>query len=346
LGVVVFLLLIIPSSSQMRFRLTNMELSSLSKEGYRTQSNNTVFIFTSVYIGLAVLAFILYLIGGMPVLDAIEHAFSVVATGGFSSRNLSIGGFNSPFINISTIVLMVLSTVHFGVLYLTIVNRSLKPLKNPILKFYLGSMTIVSVIVVASLKFSGTASSWGDAAMSGVFQVVSYTSTTGFGVTDISLWPMFPCIILMYMCVQCGMAGSTTGGIKSDRTLLLFKAIRRQIRRQIYPYTVFGLKLGNRTIHDQEIYPHVLFVAVYFSFILLSTMLCMLFGQDVHDAIAGTIASLGNVGASFGSLGTYGNYNHVPTMVKFILTADMFMGRIEIYPVLAAISMIFSRRNR
>ena len=346
LGVVVFLLLIIPSSSQMRFRLTNMEISSLSKEGYRTQSNNTVFIFTSVYIGIAVAAFVLYVIGGMSPFDAICHAFSVCATGGFSTHGLSIGYFASPFIDIVTIIMMLLSSIHFGIIYLSVVNRSVKPLRNPVLRFYLGSLLIVCVLVVLSLKFCGAVSTWDSAVMKGVFQVVSYSSTTGFGNANVSLWPMFPCIILMYMCVQCGMAGSTTGGIKSDRAILLYKAIRRQIRRQIYPSTVFGIKLGNRTMQDQDIYPHILFVAVYFSFILISTMLCMLSGQGVNDAITGTIASLGNVGASFGDIGTYGNYNHVPTFVKFVFTADMFMGRIEIYPVLAAISMIFSRRNR
>ena len=346
LGVVVFLLLIIPSSSQIRFRLTNMELSSLSKEGYRSQSNKTVMIFTSVYLGLVALSTIIYFIGGMSLFDAVCNAFSVSATGGFCNNNLSIGGYNSNFISIATIVLMLLSSIHFGIIYMTVVNRSIKPLKNPVLRFYLGSVLIVSIAVVLSLKINGTAAGWGQALMDGSFQVVSYVSTTGFATADNSLWPMFPCILLMYMGVQCGMAGSTTGGIKSDRTLLLYKAIRRQIRRQIYPTSVFGLKMGQRTMQDEEIYPHVLYIAVFFSLIIISTMLCMLFGQDVHYAIAGTIASLGNVGPAFGELGTYGNYNHIPTMVKFIFTADMFMGRIEIYPVLAALSMMIPGRNR
>ncbi len=135
LGVVVFLLLIIPSSSPVRLRLTNMEISSLSREGYRSRTNKTVFIFTVVYLGLALASFLSYMVAGMPAFDALNHAFSVSATGGFSTKNLSIGAYGSPMVNAVTIVFMFLSSIHFGLIYMTVANRSLKPLNNPVLKF-------------------------------------------------------------------------------------------------------------------------------------------------------------------------------------------------------------------
>ncbi|HOE94727.1 MAG TPA: potassium transporter TrkG, partial [Candidatus Cryptobacteroides sp.] len=129
LGVVVFLLLLIPNTSPMRLRLTNLELSSLSKGGYRTRANQTVYIFTYVYLGLVVVSFLLYWAAGMSPFDAINHAFSVCATGGFSTKNYSIASFNSLPISLITMVFMFLSSTHFGLIWLALVKRSLKPFK-------------------------------------------------------------------------------------------------------------------------------------------------------------------------------------------------------------------------
>ena len=142
LGVVVFLLLIIPSSSQMRLRLTTLELSSLSKREYRSGANKTVYIFTYVYFGLTAASFLLYVLAGMSPFDAINHAMSVVATGGFSTRNASIGAYDSITIDLITMLFMVLSSVHFGMIFVAVVTRSLKPFKNEIFKFYLSMMVV------------------------------------------------------------------------------------------------------------------------------------------------------------------------------------------------------------
>ena len=135
LGVVVFLLLIIPNSSPVRLRLTNMELSSLSRDDYRSRANKTVFIFAWVYLGICALAFVSYWLAGMSPFDAINHAFSVCATGGFSTRNLSIGHFRSELISVLTIVFMYLASIHFGLIFMTLANRTLRPLNNPVLKY-------------------------------------------------------------------------------------------------------------------------------------------------------------------------------------------------------------------
>lgn len=154
LGVVVFLLLIIPSSSPMRLRLTNMEVSSLSREGYKSRTNKTVWIFAAVYLGLAVVSFLSYWAAGMSAFDAINHAFSVISTGGFSTKNLSIASFDSNLINILTIIFMFFSSVHFGLIYMVFATRSLRPLNNPVLKFYVLTILIASLLVALSLKMS------------------------------------------------------------------------------------------------------------------------------------------------------------------------------------------------
>ena len=147
LGVVVFLLLIIPESSQMRMRLTNMELSSLTRSGYSSRTTGVVYIFAYVYLALVALAALAYILAGMSPFDALCHAMAVVATGGFSTKTASIAAFDSYWIEGITMLFMYLSSIHFGLLYLTVVTRSLKPLKSPIIKFYTASVAVVAVFL-------------------------------------------------------------------------------------------------------------------------------------------------------------------------------------------------------
>ena len=346
LGVVVFLLLIIPTASPIRMRLTNMELSSLSRGNYSTRSNKTVYIFAYVYLGLCLSAFVLYVIAGMPVFDAICHAMSVCAAGGFSTRNLSIASFGSRWIELITMVYMVLASVHFGLIYLSVINRSLKPLNNPVLKMYLVSLLLFSLVVGFNLRVTGTVDSLGNAIWTGFFQTISVASTTGFAIADNATWPILPNFLLMFMAVMCGCAGSTTGGIKVDRVLVLFKAIGVQLGRILHPSSIGEIRLGRKVMRDEEIAPHILYIALYCLILAVSVLLGLSFGLDGSDAFSASVSSLGNVGPAISDLGWMGNFSNVPGPGKLLFTLDMFLGRVEIYPVLAVVAMIFDRRER
>ena len=343
LGVVVFLLLIIPNSSPVRLRLTNMELSSLSRDDYRSRANKTVFIFAWVYLGICALAFVSYMLAGMGPFDAICHAFSVSATGGFSSRNLSIGSFHSDLISILTILFMFLASVHFGLIFMTLATRSLRPLNNPVLKFFTGMVVISSVLSGISLKLSGIDQTWGSAFLDATFHVVSYSSTSGLAISDNSQWPMLPCFLLFILSFVCGCAGSTTCGLKSDRVLVLIKAVRMQIVKSLFPSSVFEVKFGNRVLRDEDVYPQILYIAMFFLLVGLSSILCILFGDPHQHALLGSVASLTNVGPSLGTIGSFGNYNAEPNALKLIFTFDMFLGRVEIYPIFAVLASIFHK---
>jgi len=344
LGVVVFLLLIIPNASPVRLRLVNMELSSLSRNDYRSRANKTVFIFAWVYLGICALAFISYLLAGMPLFDAVCHAFSVCATGGFSSRNLSIGSFDSPLISCLTIVFMFLASVHFGLIFIALVTRSFRPLANPVLKFYVSALAVISVVMSITLKLDGADATWAGAFLDGTFHTVSYATTTGFAISDNASWTMLPCSLLILVSLVCGCAGSTTGGLKVDRAIVLFKAIRMQIQKTLYPSSVFEVRIGRRVLKDEDIYSQVLYIAMFFLLIGASSVVCLLLGDPHGHALTGSIASLANVGPSLGTIGSMGNYNLEPNSLKIIFTLDMFMGRVEIYPVFAVVTMIFNRK--
>lgn len=346
LGVTVFLLLIIPASSPIRSRMTFLELSSLSKSGYASRSGKTVFIFTYVYIGIFVLAFLCYLLAGMSPLDAVCHAFSVCATGGFSSRNASILSFHSPLIEGMTMVFMLLSSIHFGLIYLSVITRSLRPLKNPVVLFYLGSIVVVSLLTGLSLRVSDTCPTLGESLWVGTFQTISTLSTTGFSIADVNLWPSWNKLLILAMAIMCGCAGSTTGGVKADRVFILFKTIGRQIGKILHPNLVNEVKIGSRILKDDEVLQYVLYIAVYILVLVTSSALAMLLGAGGDVAVGGSLASLGNLGPAVGEIGTVGNYATVSAPVKFLFTIDMLLGRVEIYPVLATVAMIFDRHRR
>lgn len=346
LGVVVFLLLIIPSASPIRMRLTNMELSSLSKDAYKVRANKTVYIFAVVYIVICVVAFFSYWIAGMTPFDAINHAMSVCATGGFSTRNNSIGAYDSRLIEGLSMLFMYVGSLHFGILYMTFAKRSLRPLNNPVLKFYTAAVLVFSIGLGITLKVNGICPSFGRALWDGTFSVLSIASTTGFATVDNASWPIQASIISMFLGVMCACAGSTTGGIKADRVLVLLKAVGRQVKQILHPNSVNEIKVGKNILRDEEVNPQLLYITLYGLLLLFSVVLCLMLGVSSHNAFAATISSLGNVGPAVEELGSMGNFNGIPSMAKFVYSMDMFLGRIEIYPVLAVCAMAFAGKKK
>lgn len=343
LGVVVFLLLVIPEASPYRLKLTNMEMSSLSKEGYRYKSSKVVRVITTVYATLTVTSFFALWAAGMPLFDAVNHAFSIAATGGFSTKNMSVGAFGSDAINLVVLFFMAVCAMHFGLIYAVFATGSLKPLKNSVVRYYFGSIAVMSMIIMFYLLTKGGYESWGKALLDSSFTVVSYLSTAGFAICDNSTWPWLAGVVLLMASFQCGCAGSTTGGIKVDRIIIAFKAISNEIRRRLHPSSVSHARLSGQHLADDAVNAVLMYIVVYFLVIFVSILAVILCGTEATEAVSGVIASVGSVGPGLGELGCLDNYSAQPAMAKFIYSFDMFLGRVEIYPVFVVISMIFRR---
>ena len=343
LGVVVFLLLVIPEASPYRLKLTNMEMSSLSKEGYRYKSSKVVRVITTVYASLTITSLIALWAAGMPFFDAVNHAFSIAATGGFSTRNLSIGAYDSDLINMVVLFFMAVCAMHFGLVYAVFATGSFKPLKNSVVKYYFGSIAVMSLVIMFSLMAKGGYESFGDALMDSCFTVVSYMSTAGFAICDNSTWPWLAGVVLLLASFQCGCAGSTTGGIKVDRIIIAFKAVSNEIRHRLHPTSVSHARLSGQHLADDTVSAVLMYIVIYFIVIFVSILAVILCGSEATEAVSGVIASVGSVGPGLGELGCMDNYSDQPAMAKFIYTFDMFLGRVEIYPVLVVVSMIFRR---
>lgn len=345
LGVVVFLMLMIPTSSPMRLKLANMEISSLSKDAYQTRVNKTVYIFTYVYLGLMVFGSLLFMIGGMSPFDAIAHSFSASATGGFSTRNASVAAYRSGFINAAAVAVMLCSSVHFALLYSCVVHRSLKPLKNPVFRYFALVVLVSTLLCSCAVMFEGLENNWIRALTNSLFHVSNYITTTGFDMSDSFSRSSTVVLVMTFLSIHCGMAGSTSGGVKADRVLLLVKALRKHVRKIVHSASIHDIRIGKRSVKDEEIYPHLLFLLLYVIIMLASIALCSVFGNKEH-AVDATVASLGNVGLMPFEVGNGGNCDFFTTPVKLVMTLDMFLGRLEIFPILVVLSMLLSKSGR
>lgn len=344
LGIVVFLLLVLPQASPYRMKLANMEMSSLSKDGYRYKSSKVLRIIVSVYIGFVIASFFSLWAAGMSAFDALNHAFSIAATGGFSTKNLSIAAYNSDVINYIVLFFMIICAMHFGLLYSVVVTRSFKPMNNSVVRYYFGSIIVFSLVMMTSLMTKGGYDSWGRAAMDSAFTVASYMSTTGFSICDNALWPSVACIVLIFVSLHCGCSGSTTGGFKIDRLVIAYKAIGHEIKRRLHPSSVSQVRMSGQNLSDSSVSAVMMFIVIYVLAIFVSIIAVMMCGTEPSTAVTGVIASIGSVGPGLGELSSMSNYAAQPVMAKFIYTFDMFLGRVEIFPVLVVMSMVFKRR--
>lgn len=346
LGVIVFLLLIIPDTSSVKFRLSNLEVSALSQYGYRYRRSNVPRIMLSVYIGLTVLETLLLMLAGMSFFDAINHSFSTMATGGFSTKNTSIMHFDSPVIDSIIIVFMILASIHFGVIYAMLIKRSFAPVRNSVTSYYLNVIFVLSLFITLTLMLQGGYSSLGKAVLDSVFQVASFISTTGFGNADNAIWPVMANIFLLFAAFHCGCSGSTTGGIKADRMLIVFKEIWNELKRRLHPSSVFCTKIDDHTVSKDQISAVFLYFVAYIFILFMAFLAVLISGADIADAFSGTLASLGNVGPGLGGLGTMGNYASQPAFAKMVYTTVMFLGRLEIFPVLAVLHLMLNFRKK
>jgi trk system potassium uptake protein TrkH len=238
---------------------------------------------------------------------------------------------------------MAVCAMHFGLVYAVFATGSFKPLKNSVVKYYFGSIAVMSLVIMFSLMAKGGYESFGDALMDSCFTVVSYMSTAGFAICDNSTWPWLAGVVLLLASFQCGCAGSTTGGIKVDRIIIAFKAVSNEIRHRLHPTSVSHARLSGQHLADDTVSAVLMYIVIYFIVIFVSILAVILCGSEATEAVSGVIASVGSVGPGLGELGCMDNYSAQPAMAKFIYTFDMFLGRVEIYPVLVVVSMIFRR---
>ena len=330
-GVVMFALLILPSLGTNKMALSSIELSSLAKDNYRFRTQMVVRILLAVYIGLTIVTTLLLKVAGMRWFDAVNHAMSACATGGFSTKNASIGFYDSPLIEWILIVVMFISSLHFGLIYSTFARKSNNIFRSEVVRVYVLIIAVATLAVGGWLYFSGIYDSILTSLRQSVFQVMSIITTTGFATANTNLWAPFAIVILIILSIVCGCAGSTSGGIKVDRILLYGKVLKARLRAQQHPNAVIRVRLDGILQEDRHLNAVTLFLTTYFVLILVATLTSTLFGLDLLTAFSSSVAFIGNVGPGFGEVGSYDNYAAMPMLLKVQGTILMLMGRLEIF---------------
>ena len=285
-----------------------------------------------IYTGLTALLFLALLLCGMDGFDSLLHAMSTAGTGGFSNKSLSIGHYDSVSIDIVISVFMLLFGICFAV-YFRLLSRDLKgAFKSQELWVYLG-VSLLSTVLIA-LNISSMYGGFGGGLRYSFFQVSSIVSTTGFSTADFDLWPAFSKGLLLLLMLMGSCAGSTAGGLKMIRVILLAKLANREVTRSFKPRTVKVIKLDGKSVPEDMLNHIAVFFFVYILIILAGMVTLTLSGCDLMESISGSVACISNIGPAFGRFGPLGGFGFLPPVTKIILALIMLAGRLELYPLL------------
>lgn len=295
-----------------------------------------------IYLTLTIACALAYWIAGMNLFDAIGHSFTTIAIGGFSTHDASMGYFDSPAIDLVAIVFMFIAGINFA-LHFTAWRRhdGRHYLADPEFLFYTFILVSLSIVTVSVLYFSDIYIGLFDSFIKGVFQVVSIATTTGFTTADFSSWPLFLPYMLLYAAIIGACAGSTGGGMKVIRILLIFKQGFREVQRLIHPRAVIPIKLGRNPVSDRIIESVWGFFAVYVMAFMALLLALLATGLDIMTAFSAVGACINNLGPGLATVAE--TYGHLPATAKWILCFAMLLGRLEVFTLLVLFTPMFWR---
>ncbi len=338
MGVLVFIMAVLPMSGSRSIHIMRAEVPGPIVGKLVPSARKTAMLLYGIYIAMTVLEMILLICGGMSVFDSVIHAFGTAGTGGFSSRALSIGYYDSAYIDAVVTIFMILFGVNFNLYYLILLGKGLEALKSEELHWYLGVVVFSAVSIALNL---GRA--YGDFFHNlrySFFQVASIISTTGYGTADFNLWPTYSKWLLVLLMFFGACAGSTGGGLKFSRILILGKSIRLELRKQLRPHSVSIERLEGKPIGEATIHSTLVFFACYLFLFFLGTVIVSTDGLDLTTTFTSVVACLSNIGPGLELVGPMGSYIMFSPLSKIVLSLLMLLGRLEIFPIL----MLFSPR--
>ena len=344
MGIIVLSLAILPMLGVGGMQLFKAEVPGPTADRLKPRIQDTAKMLWGVYFLLTLVEALLLMFGGMSFFDAICHSFATLATGGFSTQNSSIAAYHSSYIDGVITLFMILAGINFALHFQVLRGKAEEFFRSEELRVYLGIILIATVIIMIANWAGGIYHHVGENFRYSIFQVSSIMTTTGFATADFELWPVLPQYILVLLMFIGGCAGSTGGGIKVARVLLLFKHAQVQVFRLIHPRAIRLVKLGNHPV-DKEVLQAILgFFALFISIFVIASLLLAATGMDLVSSGAAVIACLSNIGPGLGSVGPVDNFAHVPAFAKSVLIVCMLMGRLELFTVLVLFFPSFWRK--
>lgn len=344
MGVLVICVAVLPLLGAGGMQMFRAEVPGPFKDRLTPRITDTARILWMVYVGLTVLLSLALTAAGMTLYDAVCHAFTTMATGGFSTRDGSIVAFNNPAVEWILVLFMFLAATNFNLHFAALRGRPLAVhLRDAEFRFYAGFLLVViGLIVIHQVYAEGHAMA--ESVRNSAFTVLSISTTTGFNTVDFNLWPLFAKSLLILAMLLGGCVGSTAGGIKQFRALVALKEFRLRTKALFNPSAVLKIKLNAGPIAPPVVSAIMAYLALYLVFTLLAVLCMTLLVNDASTAVSSVVASVSNVGPGFGAVGPLAHYGWMPPAAKGILILCMLLGRLEFMAILAFLLPSFWRR--
>ena len=336
MGVLVLATALLPSMGIRSHYLTQAETPGPVFSKLVPKQSQTSKILYAMYCGLTAVQVLLLKLAGMPLYDCFIHAFSTAGTGGFSNRNASVGAYGDPVIDVIISVFMLLFSVNFAMYFLALSRRFKEILTSDELRFFL--IMVGGAIAIVTFNILPVYGSIWQSLRYALFQVSAIVSTTGFATADYMLWPTLSQVIMILLMFCGACAGSTGGGMKCSRILLLLRSIRREIHRVCNPRRVEVIKLDGKVVEERTLHSLLVFMGCYIAIILAGTLVVSLDNHSFATSFSAALTCVSNIGPGLDLVGPSGNFSTLSDLSKFVLSLCMIIGRLEILPILVLFS--------
>ncbi|NLK86906.1 MAG: TrkH family potassium uptake protein [Clostridiaceae bacterium] len=343
MGVLALMLAVLPSVKASTVHIMVAESPGPNPGKLVPKIGQTVKILYIIYTAMTLVQIILLLISGMPLYDSIVNSLGTAGTGGFSVKNASIGAYNNVFAEVIILVFMLLFGTNFALHYQAIKGNIRSYFRDTEFRFYLG-LVLVSILLIAVNITGKVFGSFWESLRHSSFQVGSVITTTGYATADFNLWPSFSKAILVMLMFIGAAAGSTGGGIKCIRIILLIKVMRREVYKIIHPRSIYTVKINGKAV-DEDVLTGVMAFFYAFIFIFVAALLIVsLEGKDLISNFTAVTATIGNIGPGLGIVGPTGNFSSYSALSKAVFSFCMIAGRLEIFPVMLLFAPTFWKR--
>ena len=346
LGIIVISMALLPIFGYTSVQVYTAEVTGPNKEKLHPKLSGTAKRLFGIYVTFTIAEAVLLFFSGMSWFDAVCHAFSTVSTGGFSTKNANIGYWNSPSIEFIIIAFMILSGINFGLYYFLFTRKIRKVFSNEEVRYYLLILLVFTLIIAVTLIDFSTLT-WenvGTSFRNSLFTVSSLLSTTGFYSVNYSSWVPVTTILLLILMLVGGSAGSTAGGIKIIRLLLVFKYCYYEFKRMIHPNAVLPVRYNGQIVRENIITRVLAYVLLYCILAVLGSLVLTLSGLGFEEAVSSMISCLGDVGPGLGKLGPIDTYSSIPTFSKWFLSFVMLIGRLDLFTALLIVTPAFWKK--
>ena len=331
MGVLVFVMALVPSVTDRSIHIMRAEMPGPVVGKLMPRARDTASILYKIYVGMTLAQIVLMWIGGMPLYESIVHAFGTAGTGGFGVKADSIAGY-SPYLQWVITVFMLLFGVNFNLYYLLLIRRFRAAAQSSECWYYLGIVGVSIALITANIL--PMYESFQEALRLSAFQVASIVTTTGYATADFNLWPQFSKAILLLLMIMGACAGSTGGGLKVSRAVMLFKTVGKEIRHLLHPRSVNSVRFEGKQVDGATLKGVSSYFALYIICILAICLILSLEPFDLETNLSATLACFNNIGPGLAAVGPASNYAAYSPLSKLVLSLAMLLGRLEIYPLL------------